>query len=157
MGKEIERKFLVVDKSYRQLACKRHRILQGYLSKKVDATVRVRIKDDEAFLTVKGRNVGPVRSEWEYPVPVADAMQMLDLCRRDGVIEKTRYRVGRWEIDEFHGALEGLTLAEIELQAPDERVDLPDFIGREVTDDPRYYNSSLASARIGEGIAGKVD
>lgn len=143
MGKEIERKFLVVDKSYRHQAGSSHRIVQGYLSKNADATVRIRIMDNDAFLTVKSRNDGPVRGEWEYRIPVAEAMEMLELCRGGGLIEKTRYRVGRWEIDEFHGAREGLVVAEIELQSADEEIELPAFVGQEVTGDVRYYNSSL--------------
>lgn len=144
MAKEIERKFLVCDDSYREAASGAVEMSQAYLSTAIDATVRVRIAGDRGFLTVKGRNDGTVRDEWEYEVPADDARQMIDRCAQSPVISKTRYRAGRWEIDEFHGCLEGLTVAEIELSDPDEHVDLPPFIGKEVTGDPRYYNSSLA-------------
>lgn len=150
MAKEIERKFLVKDSAYRAIATTKYHIVQGYLNADPDATVRIRISDRQAFITVKSRNRGAERHEWEYPIPVGDAHQMLSLCRVSGVIDKTRYIVEasaglRWEIDEFHGKLQGLVVAEIELPQADMAFELPDFVGREVTDDPRYYNSSLAS------------
>ncbi len=150
MAKEIERKFLVVDDSYKVLASGSRHIAQAYLSADPDATVRVRIAGDSAFLTVKSRNIGASRGEWEYPVPVEDARQMLALCR-SGLIDKTRYFVPgadglTWEVDEFHGPHDGLVVAEVELPAEDVCPALPAFVGREVTGDARYYNSSLASS-----------
>ena len=147
MAKEIERKYLVVSQKYREIADSKAEIRQGYLSANPDATVRVRIYGDRGFLTVKSRNRGIERGEWEYEIPTADATAMLKLCQQKGLIEKTRYRVGRWEIDEFHGRLQGLNVAEIELTSADEVVaPLPSFIGREVSGDPRYYNSALSEA-----------
>lgn len=147
MGLEIERKFLVDDDSYIGMAERSCDILQYYLSTDADRTVRVRIAGDVAFLTVKGRNHGCVRSEWEYPVPVDDARGMIACCGDNG-IAKTRYYVsfgGRvWEVDRFHGRLEGLTVAEVELPSADAVVQLPPFVSREVTDDARYYNSALS-------------
>lgn len=145
MALEIERKFLVTDESYKAVSTGSVNLKQCYLSDEPAATVRVRIMGDRAFLTVKGLNRGIERNEWEYPVPVADAVEMSRLCPLK--IEKTRWYVPfgsrLWEVDEFHGALQGLVLAEVELDSPDTRVELPPFVGREVSDDPRYYNSSL--------------
>ena len=150
MAKEIERKFLVCGTEYRTQAEARYEIMQGYLSADPDATVRVRIAGDNAFITVKSRNSGAVRNEWEYPVPAADAREMLRVCNRGRLIEKTRYIVSagnglRWEVDEFHGALDGLVVAEIELPSEDTVFGLPAFVGEEVTGDAHYYNSSLAA------------
>lgn len=147
MAKEIERKYLVTDTSYRQMAvCERY-IVQAYLNRDPKATVRVRICGDSAWLTVKGKNNGAVRDEWEYPIPVDDARAMIARCADGRIIEKRRYVVpfdGRqWEVDEFAGDLEGLTVAEIELPDASATFDLPPFVGEEVTGDPRYYNSSL--------------
>ena len=157
MAKEIERKFLVVSNSYKQLAVRGYEISQGYLSSDPQATVRVRIKDDRGFLTVKGITVGAERDEWEYEIPVDDARQMLALCGTR-VLSKTRWIIpaevegsddAAWEVDQFHGALEGLTVAEIELPSADLNVSLPTFIGSEVTGDVRYYNSSLVASIVG--------
>lgn len=124
--------------------------MQGYLSVDPEATVRVRIAGDKAYLTVKGRNSGASRSEWEYQIPVSEASEMLITCSRSRLIEKVRYIVPAenglmWEIDEFRGALDGLVVAEIEIPSEDTDIVLPAFIGREVTGDPKYYNSSLAA------------
>lgn len=147
MAKEIERKFLVENTNFEAFSTCRHEIMQGYLSRRIDATVRVRIMDDRAFLTVKGRNHGVVRDEWEYEIPVADARDMLQRCAEGSVISKTRYLVPfggyTWEVDAFHGAHEGLIVAEIELPSAETSFPLPSFVGREVTGDPRYYNSNL--------------
>ena len=147
MAKEIELKFLVQNSSFMDISDSRRDIKQGYISRRPEGTVRVRICGDKAFLTVKGRNKGAVRDEWEYPVPVEDAMQMLARCTEGNVIEKTSYIVPfgglNWEIDVFHGAHEGFVVAEIELPAPDTPFTQPPFIGREVTGDQRYYNSNL--------------
>ncbi len=149
MATEIERKFLVDDMSFKAMAVSSSHITQGYLSPNKEATVRVRVRDDRGYLTVKGPNQGAMRSEWEYEIPVSDARQMLALTRTR-LLDKTRYIVpfeGRnWEVDVFHGELAGLILAEVELPAADAKVALPPFVGPEVTGDPRYYNSTLALA-----------
>ncbi len=147
MAIEIERKFLVSDDSWRQNA-QGTTYRQGYLTIDPERTVRVRIAGDQGFLTIKGKTEGMARSEFEYPIPLEDAIQLLDsLCLRP-LIEKTRYCVtygGRtWEVDEFDGDNRDLILAEVELAASDEQVDLPPWAGLEVTDDPRYYNASLS-------------
>lgn len=147
MAKEIERKFLVKSTAYRDLSVEQHTILQGYLNRDADATVRVRICDGIAFLTIKGRNHGIIRDEWEYAIPDKDGREMLERCAKGNIIEKTRYIVHsggfRWEIDEFHGIHDGLVVAEIELPAENTDFDLPEFIGEEVTGNPQYYNSNL--------------
>lgn len=146
MGKEIERKYLVNDNSYRIMAEASHHIIQGYLSRDINATVRVRIVDDRAFLTVKGKTSGLIRDEWEYQISLGDAYDMIERCCSGTVIDKTRYIVPyagyRWEVDEFETPRH-MIVAEVEL--PDEKVVpvLPDFIGDEVTGDARYYNSNL--------------
>lgn len=150
MAKEIERKFLVGDESYKALATENIEIRQGYLSTDPEATVRVRVAGDKAFLTVKGRNRGAVRNEWEYPVPASDAITMLTCCG-GRTVEKTRWIVPaekglKWEVDEFHGRHEGLVVAEIELPAEDTPFVRPAFVGREVTGEPQYYNSALSQA-----------
>lgn len=150
MAKEIERKFLVSSSDYRKLATGALEMEQGYLSTLPKATVRVRICGDHAYITIKGLNNGAERSEWEYNIPVADARHMLRECSVSTIIKKTRYIVPSenglvWEVDEFHAAHEGLVLAEIEIPTIDYPVNIPSFIGEEVTGDPRYYNSSLAS------------
>lgn len=148
MAKEIERKFLVKEGTdLSKLTDRSLDIVQAYLSTDPRATVRVRTIGRKARLTVKGRNHGVEREEWEYDIPVADALRMIDNCAVPGtiVIRKTRYICGRWEIDEFHGDLQGLVTAEIELTDPEEPVSIPDWIEREVSDDPRYYNSVLSS------------
>lgn len=146
MGIEIERKFLVTDSSYREMASGFRDIAQGYLSKDPDRTVRIRILDDCGYITVKGRNNGEARKEFEYPVPLKDAMEMLDLCE-GRVIRKRRYIVDyrgyRWEVDEFGGDLAPLVVAEIELSECGESFPLPPFVSEDVTGDPTYYNSNL--------------
>ncbi len=150
MNQEIERKYLVVDESFRSMATKVKHIRQGYLSVDADCTVRVRVADDRAYMTVKGRNQkdGFSHFEWEKEITLADAEALFALCRH-GMIEKERHLVP-WhdltiEVDVFHGRNEGLVLAEIELPSEDYPLpDLPPFIGEEVTADSRYYNSSLA-------------
>lgn len=146
MAKEIERKFLVKDTSYRAEAAKVEKIAQGYLSVNPQAVVRVRIKDCRGFLTIKSITVGATRDEWEYEIPLTDAEDMLDLCDGQSIIKKTRYHVGRWEIDEFQGRHEGRIVAEIELDSPDEEFELPSFIGEEVTGKKEYYNSVMATS-----------
>lgn len=146
MAREVERKFLVVGTDWKSGAVGVP-FRQGYLSTVKERTVRVRTEGDRAVLTIKGLTVGISRSEFEYPIPVADANRLLDeLCERP-LIEKTRYTVasGRhtWEIDEFHGDNAGLVVAEIELAGEDDVFTRPPWVGREVSDDPRYFNASL--------------
>lgn len=148
MGTEIERKFLVTDASVVD-GVAGMTLRQGYLSRDPARTVRVRRSGDEAWLTIKSQSVGAVRGEWEYAIPIDDADGLLALV--DGpVLDKTRFRIGHagrtWEVDVFAGANAGLIVAEIELEAEDAAVDLPPWVGLEVTDDPRYYNSALATA-----------
>lgn len=123
-----------------------HHIIQGYLSRSPEATVRIRLKDDKAFMTVKGRTHTDTRAEFEYEIPLSDAKRMLQMCTGT-VIDKTRYLVDygghTWEVDEFHGIHEGLVIAEIELSRSTRDYPLPSFIGAEVTGDPAYYNSNL--------------
>lgn len=143
---EIERKFLVSADSWRSDA-EPTRIRQGYLATSPALSVRIRRAGEAAFMTVKG-GAGVVRTEYEYAIPVGDADEMLDtLCARP-LIEKRRHLVPfagvQWEVDEFDGALAGLVLAELELESADQPVELPDWVGREVTDDPRYVNANLA-------------
>ena len=148
MPKEIERKFLLKNDSWRgQDTGKRYR--QGYLSTVKERTVRVRTAADKGFLTIKGITVGASRSEYEYEIPVSDANEMLDrLCERP-LIEKTRYRISHaglvWEVDEFEGENRGLITAEVELKDERQSVTPPDWIGKEVTGDPRYFNANLVA------------
>lgn len=147
MALEIERKFLVDEKKLpAQILINGEKISQGYLSVEPARTVRVRIKGERGFLTIKSVNVGIVRQEFEYEIPLEDAEEILKLCEK--VLEKVRYKVEYaghiWEIDIFGGRLAGLILAEVELTAPKEILELPDWLGAEVSDNPRYFNSNLA-------------
>lgn len=148
MAKEIERKFLVKDQSFMSMAGKVDRIEQGYVSLRPGGTVRVRIKNDRAYLTVKGLNKGAVRDEWEYEIPMTDAREMVDRVTEGIVIKKLRYNVDfqgrKWEVDVFEGVHQGLILAEVELESADAPIELPPFIGDEVTGNPQYYNSVLS-------------
>lgn len=146
MGKEIERKFLVEGDAWRVLG-QATRYRQGYLSTVKERTVRVRTIAEKGYLTVKGANTGIARSEFEYEIPLEDAKAMLDtLCERP-LIEKDRYKISHrnhlWEVDEFFGDNDGLIMAEVELQEVDEAIEPPEWIGREVSDDPRYFNANL--------------
>ena len=146
MAKEIERKFLVTGEGWRAMA-RGTRYRQGYLSTVKERTVRVRTIDDKGFLTVKGVSVGATRSEYEYEIPAADADEMLDdLCEKP-IIEKNRYKIPigdvTWEVDEFLGVNDGLIVAEVELRSEDQSFPKPDWIGDEVTGDPRYFNANL--------------
>jgi adenylate cyclase len=147
MGIEIERKFLVRDRSVLDGSTGIH-YRQGYLSRDPDRTVRVRLAGDRAYLTVKGRSDGPTRTEFEYEIPAADVAGLLALCDGD-IVDKVRHRIEHagltWEVDVFHGANEGLVVAEVELRSPDQPVDVPDWVGADVTSDPRYYNASLVA------------
>jgi CYTH domain-containing protein len=145
MAKEIERKFLVRGSAWKKGPGKRVR--QGYLALDPKCTVRVRIAGKQGFLTIKGLSKGASRDEFEYPVPLADAAQLLQLCKRP-LIEKTRYKVPykglTWEIDVFGGENRGLVVAEVELKSERQNIPLPPWVGKEVTDDARYFNSNLA-------------
>ena len=147
MAMEIERKFLVTA-DFRPYAISRHRIVQGYISARSGRTVRIRLYDDNAFLTIKGPSFdgGLSRHEFEYAIPKEDAPALLALCE-GGIIDKTRWLIPAgertFEVDEFHGNNEGLVIAEVELSAEDEAYAKPGFIGKEVTGDRRYYNSHL--------------
>jgi adenylate cyclase len=147
MSKEIEHKYLLIDDSYKSLVSDRLHIIQGYISRDKNHTVRVRIVNYRAVITLKGANKGDTRAEFEYPVPVADAEEMLANLCEPPVIEKYRNIVifsgNRWEIDEFQGALKGLVMAEIEIPSSDYQYAIPPFIGKNVTNDARYYNSNL--------------
>jgi adenylate cyclase len=153
MAQEIERKFLVNPEKWQPPdAGVRYR--QGYLCRVKERTVRVRVAGDKGFRTVKGVNVGAVRPEYEYEIPLDDANEMLEqLCERP-LIEKTRYRVSHqgmiWEVDEFEGANRGLFIAEVELKSKDQPVSIPPWVGREVTGDPRYFNANLVAHPFSE-------
>ena len=144
---EIERKFLVAG-DFKSLAVKSIRITQGYLSSIPERTVRVRIKGDKGFITVKGAgsDSGVSRFEWEKEIPVPEAEELLKICE-PGVIDKTRFLVpaGKhtFEVDVFYGDNEGLTVAEVELAFKNEKFEKPSFLGKEVTGDVKYYNSML--------------
>ena len=149
MAQEIEKKFLVKG-DFKAEAFKQTRITQGYLSSVPERTVRIRVKGEKGFITVKGigNASGAARFEWEKEIPFEDVRALLELAE-PGVIDKTRYLVKNtdgvhtWEIDEFYGDNLGLVMAEVELGSEDEAYEKPDFIGREVTGDKRFYNSHL--------------
>lgn len=147
---EIERKFLVLSDNYKKEAATKKRIVQGYLNSNPERTVRVRIKGDQGFLTIKGKSndAGTTRMEWEKEIPVSDAEQLLLLCEK-GAIDKIRYEIKSgihtFEVDEFFGDNEGLTVAEIELSDENEAFEKPSWLGKEVTGDQRYYNSQLSN------------
>lgn len=146
MAKEIERTFLVDDDSFREQAAFTFHILQGYLSRDPERTVRIRIRNDSAFLTVKGKTVGCERDEFEYEIPLEDGLEMLKMCQGK-ILDKTRYIVPfegyNWEVDEYHGDLEGLIVTEVEIPNANAEIVLPSFVGKEVTGNPKYYNSQL--------------
>ena len=145
MAKEIERKFLVEGEEWRKTA-KGTLYRQGYLSTVKERTVRIRTIDDRGFLTVKGITVGATRLEFEYPIPVADANKMLDICEQP-LVEKYRYKIQHdgltWEVDEFLGVNQGMIVAEVELESEAQSFEKPVWIGEEVTSDPRYFNANL--------------
>lgn len=157
---EIERKYLVTSNCYKELAVARYHIRQGYISREKTGTVRVRITDDKAYLTIKGKPAAGhfARYEWEKEIDVQEAEELMNLCQGT-VIDKTRWIVPAetidnlqltvdnlqliWEVDEFHGKHEGLVIAEIELESEEQSFEKPAFIGDEVTHDPRYYNANM--------------
>lgn len=146
---EIERKFLVKSEAFKPEAFKITRIIQGFLNRDPERTVRVRIKDEQGVLTVKGlsSNDGLSRFEWEKNITKKDAKALLEFCEK-GVIDKLRYEVKIdkhiFEVDEFFGDNEGLVIAEVELKTEDETFEKPDWLGQEVTGDIKYYNSQLS-------------
>lgn len=148
MAIEIERKFLLRSDAYKAEAQGSTRIAQGYIGTVPGRTVRIRIRGDRGYLTIKGNSSadGLSRYEWEKEIPVDEARELLELCEK-GIIDKTRYVVPfgghLFEVDEFYGDNEGLAVAEVELNAPDEPFDKPSWLGEEVTGDARYYNKAL--------------
>ena len=152
MGQETERKFLL--KGEIPQTGTSHSIWQGYLNRAKERTVRVRIMDDKAQLTIKGPAVGGTNPEFEYDIPPEHARVMLAQMCEGAVIEKTRHTIKHggltWEVDVFEGENEGLAFAEIELERPDQAFDLPDWVGEEVTGDPRYFNSRLSETPFRE-------
>lgn len=145
MAHEIEHKYLVINDTFLEMSSESHHIMQGYLSRVPERVVRIRLLDDRGFITVKGKNHGDTRLEFEYEIPVKDARQMLNLCEGK-IIDKTRYMVPfegfMWEVDRFTSPVD-MTVAEIELPTSDTAYPLPPFFGPNVTGDPRYYNSNL--------------
>ena len=155
MGIEIERKFLVTDDSWRAAAHAVIPMAQGYINDMAamdsgaqKASVRVRIQGEDAYLNIKSRELGHTRQEFDYPVPVSEARELLQLCV-GGLIDKRRHLVQHggllWEVDEFLGDNAGLVVAEVELENADQVFAKPDWAGAEVTDELRYYNLALAS------------
>ncbi len=145
---EIERKFLVLSSAYREKATSKERIVQGFLNTHPERTVRVRIKGDKGFMTVKGKSntAGTSRFEWEKEISVEEVASLLPFCEK-GIIAKFRYEVAVgshvFEVDEFEGDNEGLVVAEIELSSETESFKKPDWLGKEVTGEVKYYNSQL--------------
>ena len=146
---EIERKFLVKNDSFKNLATAKKNISQGYLNTHPERTVRIRIADEKAFLTIKGKGneTGMTRFEWEKEIQVDEAKALLALCEK-GVIEKTRFLIPAgnhvFEVDEFYGENAGLVIAEIELSDENEAFEKPNWLGQEVTNDEKYYNAYLS-------------
>lgn len=146
---EIERKFLVKSEDFKEQAFAQNKIAQGYLSSVPERTVRVRIKGEKGFITIKGisQQGGMSRFEWENEIPLDEAQELLKLCEK-GKIEKTRFEIksGKHiiEVDEFYGENEGLIMAEIELTSEEETFERPEWLGEEVTNDTRYYNAYLS-------------
>ncbi|MBE0437722.1 MAG: CYTH domain-containing protein [Methylomicrobium sp.] len=148
MAIEIEHKFLLLNDDWRKLVTKSTKYKQGYLASEKNASIRVRISDDEAWLNIKSATIGNFRHEYEYEIPYHDAEEIINnLCRKP-LIEKTRHLIPIgphiWEIDEFEGENQGLIVAEIELQETDQAFAKPEWIGQEVTHDLRYYNNNLS-------------
>jgi CYTH domain-containing protein len=152
---EIERKFLVKNDAYKNLAQSNKRIVQGFLNTHPERTVRVRIKGEKGFLTIKGKgnDSGTTRFEWEKEIPVLEAEALLKLCEK-GQIDKVRYEVmvGKhtFEVDDFSGANKGLIIAEVELTHENEAFKKPEWLGEEVTGDVKYYNSQLSKKPYSE-------
>lgn len=149
MPKEIERKYLISNDNWKTHADAGTHMVQGYMGSNEKSSIRIRIDGESANLNIKSKTIGIQRSEFDYAIPLDDAKELLDeLCDRP-LIEKTRYHVKHeghlWEIDVFAGDNEGLIVAEIELTSPEETFSMPDWVGKEVSDDPRYYNICLVT------------
>ena len=146
MPKEIERKFLLQNENWKSHFISRQIIKQGYLSTQKERAVRVRVVGEKGFLTIKGETVGMTRLEFEYEIPVQEANELLQLCEKP-LVEKERFIILqgklRWEVDIFEGDNEGLNLAEVELEDENQEIEIPDWVGEEVTYDSRYFNSNL--------------
>ena len=146
MGIEIERKFLLANTDWKLLSNEGTPIKQGYLNSNPERTTRVRVKGDKGFITIKGKNEGTKRLEFEYEIPINDAEELLALCEKP-TIEKIRYEVhinnNIWEIDVFEGENQGLIIAEVELESENQEVMIPSWIGEEVSHENKYYNSEL--------------
>jgi adenylate cyclase len=149
MATEIERKFLITNDNWRKDADKGIYMVQGYMGSNEKSSIRVRINGDKAHLNIKSKTIGIQRSEYDYPIPVAEAKEILESLCDKPFIEKTRFLVmhdgHEWEIDVFSGDNEGLIVAELELDSADENFTLPDWAGKDVSDDPRYYNICLVT------------
>ena len=143
---EIERKFLVANDSWKKEVTSSTVIKQGYLNSAPERTVRVRVRGKNGFLTIKGKNENLTRKEFEYSIPLQEANELLELCEKP-IIEKSRHLVKQdqltWEIDVFEGENKGLIVAEIELESEEQQFKIPSWIGEEVSNDPKYYNSAL--------------
>ncbi|MDJ0923555.1 MAG: CYTH domain-containing protein [Acidimicrobiia bacterium] len=146
MATEIERKYLVAGEEWRALG-RGSDFRQGYLSTVKERTVRVRVAGERGYLTIKGITLDATREEYEYEIPVGEAARMLEQLCEQPIIEKTRYEIDwaglTWEVDEFRGVNAGLVVAEVELGDPNQEIELPPWVGDDVTDDPRYFNSNL--------------
>ncbi|MFT5666323.1 MAG: adenylate cyclase [Vicingaceae bacterium] len=152
MGLEIERKFLIKNDSWKNEIKKTVSIRQGYLNSEVERTVRIRIQGEQGVLTIKGKNQNVTRKEFEYQIPLDDALNLLSMCEKP-IIEKTRFLIpsnrSTWEIDVFDGENKGLVIAEIELTSEEESFDIPNWLGEEVSSESKYYNSSLITNPYG--------
>lgn len=146
MAYEIEHKYLVTNSTFQEMATGKVEIRQGYLNRNPDRTVRIRTVGSKGFLTVKSRNHGAKRLEFEYEIPKHDAEEILKLAE-PGIVEKTRWIVPFggliWEVDEFHGSQKGVIVAEVEIPKTDHSYEKPPFIGEDITGNPNYYNSNL--------------
>lgn len=153
MAVETERKFLLKNDNWRPLVSSQKNIMQGYLNSEPERTVRIRISGNQGIITIKSKPEGLSRSEFEYDIPVADARKMMALCEKP-IIEKTRnlltFEGKLWEIDEFEGDNQGLIVAEVELQSEQEAIELPPWLGEEVSYDKRYFNASLIKHPYGQ-------
>lgn len=154
MPTEIERKYLLRNDDWRLQADKGTKYVQGYLIGSKAASVRVRVEGEKAFINIKSATLGVRRQEYEYPIPVEEARELLDTLCEQPLVEKTRHVVNyeglEWEIDVFEGKNEGLIVAEVELDAEDQKISLPAWCGQEVSEEPRYYNVSLGKHPFSE-------
>ena len=147
MKKEIERKFIVLDQSYKNLGNYKY-CIQGYIPSNNEPLIRVRIIGNKSYLTIKSDVNGITRLEYEYEIPIQDAKDLLELYCQESIVEKNRYIISYkstiWEVDEFLGGNKGLVVAEVELTSEDQEYDSPEWIGEEVSTDKKYYNYNLA-------------